>query len=112
MSVVHGLLKEKSSKWDEIGEALGISLNDRQIIRKDDNCIKLETVLSKWIESKCSEVTWSHLIKTLKELKLCDLVDKVRKYLYDDNHQDGSTSTDGKFCNAYNSLNNYYVSFV
>ena len=100
LKVVYGLLKEKSSRWDDIGQALGISYNDRQIIGNNENCIKLEAVLNKWIESKCSDVSWSHLIKTLKELQLCDLADEVKKHLRDDNYQDGSTSIDGKFCNA------------
>ncbi len=94
---MYDLLQEKSSRWDDIGEALGISLNDRQIIGNNENWNKLEAVLNKWIESKCSEVTWSHLIKTLVKLELCALADKVKKHIHDDNHQDDSTSTDGKF---------------
>ncbi len=98
---VYDLLKDKSDKWNDIGEALGISYNDRQIIRNNVDGNKLEAVLNKWIESKCSEVSWNHLIKTLEELKLCDSADKLRNHLlHDDNHQDGSTSIDGKFCNA------------
>ena len=43
--------------------------------RSDDN--KLETVLNKWIETHCSEVSWDNLIKVLTELEFIDIVETV-----------------------------------
>ena len=43
---------------------------------------KLEAVLDKWVQSKCSEVSWDHLIYVLEvDVENCQLADDVKKYL-------------------------------
>ncbi len=95
LNEVFVLLQDKSSRWDDIGRVLKVSYDYRQTLRGEDGN-KLERVLYKWIESKCSEVSWSHLINSLEDLELCDSADKVRRHLSDD-QQDGSVASSGKF---------------
>ena len=90
---VYDLLKPKSAQWNKIGEELGVSFNDRDdllsdITRRKEN--KLEAVLNIWIESKCSEVSWSHLHCILQdELCYTEIAEAVeRKFL--PSHQKGT----------------------
>ncbi len=82
---VFDLLKKKSQKWDDIGQALGISLDFRQGLFREAHAAtdqsKLERVLHKWIETECSDATWSKVLKVLKELGLRDVAEEVVKYL-------------------------------
>ena len=85
---VHNLLKQKSSKWDEIGGGLKVCYNFRQCQLKEGLTTsaqqKLEAVLNKWIESECSEVSWNHLIQVLIDMELVEVAEKVRRYLQND----------------------------
>ena len=83
---VHNLLKQKSSKWDEIGGGLEVCYNFRQCQESLTTSAqqKLEAVLNKWIESECSEVSWNHLTQVLKDMGLVDVAEKVRRYLQTD----------------------------
>ena len=82
------LLKQKSSKWDEIGGGLKVCYDFRQCQLKQgmmtDAQQRLEAVLNKWIESECSEVSWNHLIRVLIDIKLVDVAEKVKSYLLTD----------------------------
>ena len=50
------------------------------MMRTDEQ--KLEAVLEKWIQSRCSEVSWDHLIKVLEtDLEFRQLADDVKQYL-------------------------------
>ena len=98
---VFDLLKDKSNKWNDIGQTLDVPYNFREGLRSEaTGQNKLEEVLHKWIESKCSNVTWDHLLNVLEKLELRDSVGKVKTYLYNDDHHDGQqdTPTDGKLC--------------
>ena len=58
------LLADISSKWREIGLALGISDNDLDNISTvvPDNMSKLCKMITKWIETQSSPVTWDMII--------------------------------------------------
>ena len=56
-------------------------LRDR-VSSTNDN--KLEAVLNKWIETRCSEVSWDNLIQVLTELQFIDIVRDVRSFLQRD----------------------------
>ena len=85
---VYNLLKQKSSKWDEIGGGLEVCYNFCQCQLKEGIMTsaqqKLEAVLNKWLESECSEVSWNHLIQVLIDMELVDVAEKVRRYLRTD----------------------------
>ena len=62
-----------------------MSNNDREslvregLARTDED--KLEKVLDKWIDSRCSEVTWDHLIHVLEvQLQNCQLAEDVKRH--------------------------------
>ena len=82
---VHRQLKGKSTNWFEIGRELGISLNDRENLRKRidlSNEARLEMVLLKWKESRCSEVSWDTIIDVLRRLELNSVASNVIQYLH------------------------------
>ena len=58
------LLADISSKWREIGLALGISDNDLDNISTlvQDSMSKLCKMITKWIETQSSPVTWSMIV--------------------------------------------------
>lgn len=82
---MYQLLKKKSCNWDNIGRELGVNFAFREQLQKEGSLTtpesKLEAVIAKWIESKCSEVSWNRIITMLKELEFNDSVEDVNKYL-------------------------------
>ncbi len=84
LSEVYRILKGKSANWNAIGEALGVSYNDRQGISHDllipTKEGKLEAVLNLWIQEQCSEVSWNHLYDIIKnELHYNDTAVEIKK---------------------------------
>ncbi len=83
LSEVYCILKGKSANWYAIGEALGVSYNDRQGLLHDVTTTKegkLETVLNLWIQEQCSEVSWNHLYDIIKnELHYNDTALEIKK---------------------------------
>ena len=82
------LLKSHCHGWQDIGSGLKVSYNFRmsllqQGVMSNDLC-KLENILSTWIESKCSDVSWDHLIDVLREIELNDAADNITEYLLND----------------------------
>lgn len=72
----------KSSKWDDIGRGLGVSVNDREILHYDNSRTaekKLECVIDSWIQSQCSPVTWYNFIQVLKKLGYQDIISQIGK---------------------------------
>ena len=83
---VYCQLREVSNEWSAIGRELGISLNDREEMRKKSelsNEDRLEMVLDKWMKSECS-VSWNKIIDMLINLKLKNVASEVRRYLLED----------------------------
>ena len=82
---VFKILKKKSLEWDSIGRELGISFDFREQLRKEGaTCTtenKLERVIAKWIESRCSEVSWQKIKEVLRELKFIDTLQEVSSFL-------------------------------
>ena len=61
-----------------------MNFDKRTSLRNDgsrDDEGKLEAVLEEWIESRCSEVSYDHLIKVLKELSLNKFAEKVKSFI-------------------------------
>ena len=76
---VYQLLKSKSANWEDFARGLRIKENDRpQLKSHEDN---LEKVLTKWIQSETSEVTWKYILNVLKSLEYIDLLKIVQMYL-------------------------------
>ena len=73
------ILKNKSAKWNSIGEVLEVPFNDREELRQDarDASEKLEAILEKWFQSNSSQVTWEMFKSALKKLKYNDCVRDV-----------------------------------
>ena len=61
---LRNLLANISSKWREIGLALGISDNDLDNISTvvQDNMSRLCKMITKWIETQSSPVTWGMIV--------------------------------------------------
>ena len=85
LSAVYLHLKQVSSKWDDIGRELGVSLDFRKSLKQDcsitsDNA-RLESILDKWIQSKGNSVSWEALIEILKELQLVKIAQQIEAKL-------------------------------
>ena len=82
---VFELLNDQMSCWDDIGRKLGVSYGDRQILLAEglmtSPAHKLEAVIMKWVESECSDVTWSKVIEVLSLLKFNDLMESTKLFL-------------------------------
>ncbi len=82
------LLQSHYDAWQNIALGLEVPRNVREdllqqgIIRT--SLSKLEMILSTWIESKCSDVSWDHLIDVLREIELNDAADTIKEYLLND----------------------------
>ncbi len=83
---VYCQLREVSNEWNAIGRELGISLNDREEMKKKSELSddRLEMVLDKWKKSECCEVSWDKIIDMLLNLKLKNVASEVRRYLLED----------------------------
>ena len=93
---VYRCLRKYANDWDEIGRALNVDHSYRSSLRSqglatEDKC-KLESVLDKWLESQCSEVSWDNLIKVLREFDLSAAADIVEAYLLKDGSKYNWTS--------------------
>ena len=78
---LYKLLKNKSSRWSEIGGQLGVPLNTRESLRMngsytDNN--RLEMVLSEWLTTDQSLVTWEEFIRVLTELEFMDIIEETK----------------------------------
>ena len=81
---VYQLLEDKSVDWDRIGKKLGVPMNDRVGLQRDQsltNDQRLETVLNLWLQQGGDLSTWDQLMKSLVELKYNDVVGKIRQFL-------------------------------
>lgn len=82
------MLRELSSMWKDIGAELGVpkdvldGLRGKGEARSDSE--KLEDVLSDWIDSQCSDVTWQKIIDVLKKLRKNKQAGKMTAYLQED----------------------------
>ena len=82
---VFGLIKDDiSASWNEFGGQMGVSLNDRDTLRRDvslsDNS-RLEKVLAIWVQQEKKEVKWVVVLDALKALQRNDLIRKVIRFL-------------------------------
>ena len=106
---VYRLLKSKSHKWNKIGRGLGVDFGVRNSLKKKelDDEGKLEEVLYKWTESRCSEVSYDHLIEVLKELRFNDVVEMVKSFETNDDGLDisfkNATKTKSRCCSCFHS---------
>ena len=78
------LIKCHSSKWDEFARELRVPNDKRQSLRQDislEDEGRLERVVMKWIESRCSPVTWQNVIHTLLSMELKTTAGRVQDYL-------------------------------
>ena len=82
--VFHLIKDDISASWFDVGEELGISLNDRQTLMRDvslSNNNRLESVLVIWVQQEKKDVKWVVILEALKALQRKDLVRKVIKFL-------------------------------
>ncbi len=82
---MYNLLRDRAYQWNDIGREFGVDYGYRnelqmqgvQTTSKD----KLESVIMKWEQSQCSDVTWSNVIKVLKILQFNDLMEPTKDIL-------------------------------
>lgn len=74
MPSLEGLSKwlhpQVSSKWYELGVAVGMSEEQLNNLVSEDSDENLQTVLEYWLRNHYSKPTWQDVIKILDELKL------------------------------------------
>ena len=79
------LLRNKSCNWDDIGREFAVPHADRKGLAREDVMStdrgKLEDVIMKWVESKCSDVTWNKVIEILRKLQYNDLIEPTNEIL-------------------------------
>ena len=81
---VYDLTVSQSSRWNDLGRELKLSLDFRNQLRNDIRLYdkdRLEMVLQKWIESSPVPVTWSTLIEALEAIELKIVANKVKEFL-------------------------------
>ena len=82
---VFNLLRDKSYNWDAIGSEFTVPFGYRTglaregVMSTDES--KLEHVIMKWVESKCSDVTWNKVIEILRKLQYNDLIEPTNEIL-------------------------------
>ena len=82
LSALNALLKPIVPQWSQLGVGLGVSYSYLQSLRMSNNSIedKLTDMIYKWIQSRCSSVTWEHLIEVLKSLDHHTVAEKVQDH--------------------------------
>ena len=78
------LTEHISSHWNDLGQELEVSYNYREQLRSEaysSDEDKLEEILSKWIESESSLVTWSTLVEALEAIELRSTAREVKDFL-------------------------------
>ena len=82
---VYNILRGRAAQWENIGIELEVDGNYRDQLRgegvQSPDTSKLERVLRKWVESKCSDVTWSKVIEVLSLLQFNDLTEDIKQFL-------------------------------
>ena len=82
---VFKLLRDRAFRWEDIGRELEVPYGCREELRTEGVQSypesKLERVLVKWVESKCSDVTWSKVIQVLASLQFNDAMESAELFL-------------------------------
>ena len=81
---VYHLLKEKSADWNGFRRELWLDGNYGDTLARDRSLTdddRLDKVLTKWIDTRSSPVTWNKILEMLRELELLNIADKVKTYL-------------------------------
>ena len=87
--VVYNLLRDRAYQWNRIGRELGLPYGYREELKREivqtlvqtTDEDKLESVIMKWEQSQCSDVTWSNVIKVFKILQFNDLIEPTKDIL-------------------------------
>ena len=84
------LLGEYGHKYMQLALALDI---DDEFVEgfkpNDDDIINLNNILRRWIQTRCSPVTWNTIIESVESVtfgKNLDLGEKIRNWLKEDEH--------------------------
>ena len=82
---VFDILRDRAFQWDAIGRELRVPYGYREELGIEGVMTstekKLERVLMKWVESECSDVTWSTVLKVLKVLQFNELMESTKLFL-------------------------------
>lgn len=80
---VFELLKNKSAQWENIAIHFKVEANYRKGVRAESITpeIKLDSVLWKWVESECTDVTWCTVVNVLNALQYSDVLDVTKRFL-------------------------------
>ena len=81
---VFKLIVHMSASWNEIGTELNVPLIDRETLRRDmtiRNDLRLDNILTRWIQTESKDVTWKVLLQALKALGRKDVMKEVVLFL-------------------------------
>ncbi len=82
-SDVFSFLCPKVDEWNKIGREFGISIGERNCLKKDASLSeedRLENVIQLWID-KAESRTWDELKECLKRLKFIQILGNVQDFL-------------------------------
>ncbi len=80
---VYNILRDKRSRWEQLGSELCIPLSFRQELHRNhtvstDRCLRM--VVDRWLQ-QTENPTWDQLIEALTEMQLYDSVQRIKKFL-------------------------------
>ncbi len=82
---VFNLLRNAVFRWDDVGRQLQIPTEYREELMREgvqsSPASKLERILRMWVESECSDVTWSKVIEVSSILHLHDSMESIKLFL-------------------------------
>ena len=73
-----------SYQWNELGLALNISFDYLKLLRSDHHSSAshmMTAIITRWIESESSPVTWSTLVEALEAIGREDIARHVKDFL-------------------------------
>lgn len=74
-----------AARWRDIGEGLGVNDGDIESLQQSNqrDVNKLSSVLQKWMDTLCSDVSWRKILEVLDSplVQKKNVADDIRKFL-------------------------------
>ena len=86
------LLAENAYEYKELAIALGVDHTFVEGLKySDKDIINLDKIIQRWIQTRCSPVTWHTIIESVESVifgKNLELGEKIKNWLKEDEHFD------------------------
>ena len=84
------LLAQNANEYKKLALALDVDDGFVEGLKSsDDDIVNLDKIIRRWIQTRCSPVTWNTIIEAVESVifgKNLDLGEKIRTWLIDDKH--------------------------